>query len=513
MTDWRTKYQVDCVVSIDTLQHSASNSLYQQLVPWQKTQYPNDYRFVFENFAPVNLQTLEHVLWTINYLDISPYFVLIATNQTLTQEFFNAHDIHCVLTQGQATQPTAAVEPLFNINNDLCAYAWAGMHVFPDGTAAPCCDYSDVIRDAQGQIMDIRSHSFEDIVNSDYMKHLRSQFRQGQRPEGCRGCFQLQDQGAQSRKSLAPYKLRNVYAQIKWENDEAAIGFLGSHLGNLCNLKCRICSADNSSSIAAENLRLIPVNEIKQSESYQLLKNNSWYKRSDHFWSQLRQHVPTLCNFEFLGGEPLLLQEHLDFLQYLIDSGHSTGSVIELVTNGSRYPQLFDQADLFKRFTVTISVDNVGDRFELERHGCRWERVTDTVSKFVARAKQSQNLNVGINVTVSIQNILYLEDIINWIDQSQVDHYELTVLEHPEYLSVDQLTKPAQQLVLDTLLNTKFASKHQHKIDHIIAAVKNAATSDGKEFCEFMKVKDQLRQENFGATHAKIAKAMGYFES
>ena len=501
----KSQYKIDCWVSIENLEHSASSTLYKSLIPYQKTAYDNDYRFVFFNFSPIKQQTLEHVISIVNNIDISPYFVLVYSNQSSTIEFFQSHSINTINIDIDYNVISGGIEPIFNTTQSMCAYAWAGLHVYPNGGVAPCCDYNGTIAN-----YNIRQHSITEIVHSDYMKDLRNQFRSGQRPVGCKKCFYLNDQHAESRMSLASYKLENFYDKIDWESDSSVIGYLGGHLGNLCNLKCRICSPDNSSVIAAEELSLIPPDQVKNHPTYKLLADNRWGKNSDDFWILLKQHIPDMCNFEFLGGEPLLLKENLNFLQFLIDNGHSENVIVELVTNGTQYPEIFDRAHKFKRFTVTVSVDNTGARFELERSGCTWDQLNKTVENFVNSSRQNSSLKIGVNVTVNIQNVLYLPEIIEWVNQSGIDHYYVNVLDQPKYLSIKNITSAAKELILNKLTNTKLAPADQQNLNVIIGEIMQAPTSDGKEFCRYMQEKDQLRKENFGKTHAEIAQAMGY---
>lgn len=500
-----SQYKIDCFLAIEQLEQHPSSTLYNSLVTYQKSAYDDDYRFVFFNFSPVQKQTLEHVISVINYIDISPYFVAVYSNQPDTVEFFLSRSINVTTIDIDHEFPVGYDTPMFNTDQSMCAYAWAGLHVRSGGSVAPCCEYNTTISN-----YNIKQHSIKEILHSDYMKDLRDQFRKGQRPSGCKSCFYLKDQQRPSRMSMAPYQLENLYGKIDWESDSPVVRYIGGHFGNLCNLKCRICIPENSSVIAAEELSIIPPNQVKHHPAYKSLTDGRWSKNSDDFWISLKQNVPDLCNYEFLGGEPLLLKENLDFLQFIVDSGHSKNTIVELVTNGTRYPEIFDQAHKFKRFTVTVSVDNTGARFELERSGCTWNQLKKTVANFVNSSKQNPSLKIGVHVTVNIQNVLYIPELIEWINQSGIDHYNFKMLSYPDYLSIENITQAAKKLILTKLTNANVSQADQQHLDFIIGEVAQASTSDGREFCQYMKQKDKLRKENFGETHAEIAQAMGY---
>jgi len=500
-------YSVIDLAWLEDLECQASGTLYRRWQPVLQSSYRPNQRFVLLNFRPVGNPVLAHVSWLIDYLDISPCFVLIVTNQKYTADWFQQQSNPVQVDMRSAVVPhflpIRKISPVFNTDNRLCAHAWTGMHVWPNGEVGPCCEYTDSVPDHS-----IKTHTIAQVMHSDYMKNLRDQFRQGIMPAGCQTCAHIEKEGGTSKHQLTPYKLQNIYAGIDWESDQVLPSFVGGHLGNLCNLRCRICSPVFSSSIAAEELEEINSN-IKSHPTYRLLSDNRWRGNSEKFWQQLREQAHTVCNFEFLGGEPLLLKENLEFMQWLIDHGHSQRAIFEFVTNGTQYPKIFDQADRFHRLTVTISIDNIQQRFEYERSGAKWSELCDNVAKFVA-CKQHTSMRLGVSITVNIQNVLYLPELVEWINQQGIDHYFFNILLGPEYLSIDQLTPQAKQLVLDRLTRCQLSNTDQDRLQFVIECVQNSITSDGQEFCQHMQAKDRLRNENFVLTHKEIALAMGY---
>jgi hypothetical protein len=197
-------------------------------------------------------------------------------------------------------------------------------------------------------------------------------------------------------------------------------------------------------------------------------------------------------------------------MQYLVDTGHSTNSIFEFITNGTQFPDIFDQASHFKRLTVTVSIDNTGDRFEFERSGAVWKDVEKNIDRFLKVKSTGQSLKLGICITVNIQNVLYLPELIAWIRGKGIDHYFYNILSDPYQLSLNQLTPTAKKLVLERLINANLSPIDQQRLEYIINLVKLSRTSSGDEFCRFIRSKDQIRQESFLNTHKEIAEAMGY---
>lgn len=500
------KYSVTCLTWLEDLQCQASGTLYRRWLPHLAPAYSADQRFVLLNFRPVDQAVLEHVSWLIKYLDISPSFVLVVTNQQRTNDWFvqQANPVTVDLVDYVIPHflPIRRVRPQFNTQNQMCAHAWTGLHVWPNGQVGPCCEYHDTVPD-----INIRNCTPEQALTSGHMQDLRQQFRSGVWPQGCVTCEQAQTLGSESKKDLAPFKLKNIYAGIDWESEPRHLQFMGGHLGNLCNLRCRICSPVFSSSIAAEQIQHSD-DAMKNHPVRGLLADNRWHGNSEKFWQTLRERAATACNFEFLGGEPLLLKENLEFMQWLIDSGHSSRAIFEFVTNGTQYPDIFDQADRFQRLTVTISIDDMADRFELQRAGASWSQVATNLSRFVKARDRQHNLHIGVCITVNIQNVLYLPYLLTWLEQQGVDHYYFNVLHDPDYLSIDHLTPTAKQLVLDRL--TLCNVPEPEKLAPVIQRVRQAPTSDGARFRARMQQLDAVRAQSFVLTHQEIAQAMGF---
>ena len=508
------QYKIDCWIFLEDLEHSSSSALYKILVPFQSAVYEHNYRFILCNTKPLQLATLDHVANIISYLDISPYFIEVYTNQSTTINYFNSlrEPIKTTLVDIQRSSPVLDGVPLFNTNKKMCAHAWSGFHIWTDGTVGVCCDYTGSIVDDNNQPYNINSHSVEQILSSRYMNNLRDQMRSGQDPIGCKGCVDTECTGGDSRRMLAPYRLENIWGLIDWESDSVDnLGYIGGHLGNLCNLKCRICSPAFSSTVAAEELSQVPKNEIKLHPTYKVSNNTNWALKKKELWETLKDK-PQIKNFEFLGGEPFMLKHNLEFMQYLLDTQRSKECIFDFTSNGTFYPEIFDHADQFKRLVVTLSIDNIQQRFEYERSGAHWNVLQDTVEKFMKVKSKNPTFKIGVGIAVNIQNVLYLPELITWIQQQNFDHYYYNIISNPSYMSITQLTSVARELVLNKLINCQLQAKDKQTLQYVIQTIENSAGADGKAFVAYMQSKDQIRNENFANTHTEIASAMGYHE-
>jgi MoaA/NifB/PqqE/SkfB family radical SAM enzyme len=506
MFDFLNQYKIIGNCTLEDFYSKPSSALYQFLLPLKKESFADNERIVFYNFSKINIDLLIHLQKTLTYLDIPEFFVLVVTNQKSTIEALSK--IECKLVSYTEFPAADKIIPIFNNDDSMCAHAWVGIHLFPDGTAKPCCDSALTISKPDGIPYNIKQDTIDDILNSECMQEFRQAFRNKEKPISCNKCWQREDQGQESRRTITPYKIENIYGKINWEQ-EGELMYLGGHLGTLCNLKCRICSSNFSSSIANEYLSSISFTDKKDSPHYQNLKSSEWVFENT-FWDYLKFNADKIKNYEFLGGEPFMLKQNLEFLKFLVDRGFSKDTIFYFTTNGTQYPNILDYSEYFKRLEITFSVDNVGERFELERCNAIWSNVEYNLNRMIAQREKTKNLSIDLCITVNIQNVLYLPEIFQWVRTVNVDSFYINYVLYPKYLSITNLTTQAQDLVIDRLTSTEFTVKEKSEVTAIIEVIKNSFGADGTEFIKEMKRFDQIRNQDFAKTHTDIAKAMGY---
>lgn len=371
-----------------------------------------------------------------------------------------------------------------------CAYAQSGIFIGSQGNATPCCDYDGALIDNKGDLYSINTHSFNDIHQSTALKNLRQQLNQDQRPKECKRCWDREDNNLESRRTLAEGRLSNIYEKVDWEKGNLL--FFGGFLGNICNLGCRICDPSLSSVLATEHQQI------------HFNKNAEWVKQ-DYFWDNLKQ-ATSIENYEMLGGEPLYQKNFLNFLDHLVETGRSNDCAIDVVTNGTVYPKIVEQADKFRQLTFNISIDNIGDKFELERHGADWNKVNNNIDKMIEQKKKHSNLSIRSTTAVNIQNVLDLPELHQYFVNKQFDSYWFGIVDGPAWVSIRNMTAEARQLVLSKL------EKHQDidQLSGIIKIIKESTVSDGVDFVDQTRIIDQRRGQDFRNSHTDIAKAMGY---
>ena len=148
--------------------------------------------------------------------------------------------------------------------------------------------------------------------------------------------------------------------------------------------------------------------------------------------SQIDQKIEQIKNsvdiqkvkiWHFWGGEPLLTDTHMKFLNEIEDL--STVS-ISYTTNGSIFPK-DDVLELWskcKEVTVGISTDGIDDRFHYLRWPLTFDKWAHVVNKF--KNETSSNVRYHINYCVMPLNSLYTNEMGEWLDKNFSKHRDGT---------------------------------------------------------------------------------------
>jgi len=396
----------------------------------------------------------------------------------------------------------------------ICMLPWISVETSPMGTTRPCCLAHEEITDESGRKYDLNKTNLETVYKSQYMQNLRQQFRAGEKPKTCSRCWDEEAAGRDSKRIHTRVRLKELYPQVDWTNDNPdQLWFVDLKLGNICNLKCRICGSWSSSKWAEEEMAYLPAEVDKKSHiAYTWLKQGAWPRKTTTFWDNMRDLLPDIRYFEFTGGEPWMIQEHFDLLQYAVDQGYSKNIDIHYNTNGTQEPQR--HADLwsnFGRVDIAFSIDNIGDRFEYERYGARWDDANSIIDDVHDMKLLYKNITTQLCFTINIQNVYYLDELLAWADTKRFGSIYFNMLHSPNHMNIQNMTPAAQELVLNKLKTTFWSStKYQQEIDNVIKFIELGSGNDGVEFCRRMQETDAYRKQDFRDTHLEIARAMGY---
>jgi MoaA/NifB/PqqE/SkfB family radical SAM enzyme len=394
----------------------------------------------------------------------------------------------------------------------FCVLPWVSLETSPIGTVRPCCLADDELVDNQGRMFDLNTASFVNIQNSDSMKKLRQEFLDERQPQTCRKCWREERSGRTSKRMHTLDRLKHMLPDQEWTVDAKPLMFLDLKLGNICNLKCRICGSWSSSTFATEELQFIDQSENrKENHHYQMLRQGAWPRENPVFWSEIDQVSDQIRYIEFTGGEPFMIREHFDMLQGLIDRGIAKNIEIHYNTNGTQWPDNAEHIwQHFKHVEIAFSIDDVGARFEYQRSNAIWSEVEKNIARF--RELRSRNTNITLQAccTVNVFNVYYLETVANWIAQQQFDFIYWNMMHDAYYFSISTLPESAKTAIAQQLTQARVPATIQTEFNRIVDFMNAGNSLDG--FILKMKVADldRKRQQNLATVEPEFAQLIEY---
>jgi len=495
-------YNIVGLIDIDTLVTLPRHTLYEKFLQWHKIEYQTQDRIVLYSQQIVTENILLHIKQCADKIDISSFFILICGPES-------PGDLFSHITIEFTDLPEISTSNTFlKLPESFCFAPWSHMEISSVGEFKPCCVYGESIKKDNGDTYNINTDSITDVYNSNYLTNLRHNFVAGQRPTECNTCWYKESHGNESNRYWTTTALGNAVELTQVEQPTLSnLISLDIKLGNLCNFRCRICNEQSSSRIAGEKIKSNSIDKIKIQN---INSNGNWVNKSN-IWKELEIIAPQLTNLDLYGGEPLMIPQQVKFLDFLIDNNYSKNIRIHYNTNGSIFPdKLLHKWSKFKQVAMAFSIDNLGQRFELERDGVPWEVVDSNIDKFLLN--RLPNMTNSVYATVSIQNICYLDELIDWYESKKFDALHLNILQEPSFMSIAAMNQDLVNLVLSKLTKIDVHRAQKYGIDKLINFVKtNVTSTDQVElFIAYMLNLDKLRNQKFSLTHPEIAKAINY---
>lgn len=354
------------------------------------------------------------------------------------------------------------------------------------GELRVCCNSTpgpNVIRKDDGSPYTLYNDDLQEAWNSKDYQKIRFEFLNSKRPNMCKRCFSEEDAGVKSARQFANQKWGETGMFLP--HTEFNIRYVDLRLGNLCNLKCRMCNPWASNQWVKEWADVYP-QEIEDIEG---LANVTW-PEVERTWKNLYEIVETVEQIYLTGGEPTIIKEQIRLLQYCIDNNFAKNIKLKYNTNLTNIPQkLTDLWKQFKTVQLNCSIDAHGELDRYIRYPSSWQKVEENFNTI----RQFENVEIEIHCTVQMYNILYLDKFLDWCKDYQ-DKIYFNILDHPDALNIKNLPKSLKYLATERLQN------YMH-IDRIPEVIKYMNSDDCydthfKYFVMMTNTLDKNRGEN-----------------
>jgi MoaA/NifB/PqqE/SkfB family radical SAM enzyme len=297
-------------------------------------------------------------------------------------------------------------------------------YIHPNGKMRLCCTtIQDIPTDNNYNLFDASKHGIEEYWNSNRMKEIRRRMIAGEKIRDCERCYRQEAQGVES--------LRSTTGMNKFINDTLPDGTyqksartMQIQLGNLCNLKCKMCSQMYSHMHGLETKAIGEqdpewLHWVKEQGANvnnwtnELGKKQEWYKNNE-FKLRMFEHISSnIRDLNVIGGEPTLIPEFYELFEYCDQRGTLGNKTVTVVTNlTNTNPRLTKWLTKLEQWTIWASVDGLGERTEYIRYPSRWDKVLESLEFY--RSKLGHNGNITLSPAIQLLNIDQLDDIIKW---------------------------------------------------------------------------------------------------
>jgi len=502
-------YQVVGIIDLDQLVSQSRNTLYRAFRKWHKDVFAPDEKIVLYSRESVSVEMLSHIQKCSSLVDISNFFILICSPEinndhlefVKTQYSYDDTIFSTLPINFTDLLPSSDQNNLFVLPESFCFSPWAHLEINSVGEFKPCCVFNESIKDHNDQPYNINKDSINDVYNSDYLKKLRTQFINGKKPNGCSNCWYKEEiHGISNRMWTATHLGLNAQCLDIEQDSVSNLISLDIKLGNLCNFKCRICDPTNSSKIAEEYLK-----HFNSTIDIKKINSRGQWTTNSQIWKMFEQVGNQLVNIDFYGGEPLLVKQHEIFLDYLIAHDYAKNIRLHYNSNGSIYPDhLLEKWKLFKEVDIGFSIDNIGQRFELER-GSSWDKVENNLNNFLKH--KSSNMVLNIFTTINVQNIYYLDELIDWVETKDFNALHFNILDKPEYFRINAMGAELTTLVINKLSQIVPSRLKKYNIYPILKSLEltNNSNNSIDKLSKYMLKLDNIRNQQFTQTHPEIA--------
>ena len=301
----------------------------------------------------------------------------------------------------------------------FCPLPWNHISAQSQGVGRICCEGVETLKNNKGRpVLWKKSNSLISYFNSEDYKTIRKQMLKGERPIHCKHCFHQEDHGAKSMRLhfLDQYE-SDIDRMIKNTNGDGSIDrpeivYVDMALGNLCNLKCRMCHPHASYIIGKDWQKMgKPYDEAEAKQ----MRHDKWFFSSNTL-DMLKEALPHIRAIFTTGGEPMLVKEHLQILEMIIKEGHAGHITLRYNSNQTVIPEkIIKLWRCFKNVTFNCSVEAVGPLNNYIRHPSKWEKLEKNIYFLDQLSHSYPNIEIHIHTTFQAYNVLKIPDFLHWL--------------------------------------------------------------------------------------------------
>jgi len=412
------------------------------------------------------------------------------------------------------------------MTDNFCVVPWVQMATKPIGSARVCClmtnssdEMKGVVTDDNGTPYNLGSDSIDIIKNGKKYRDLRLSMLSNNRHPDCTTCWTKEDMGHSSRRIITNRIYEDTFNYddaVKVTDSQGYTNYEPSYwdlrFGNLCNLKCVMCHPASSNQWY-EDFVLIndstrfwdggkPVDLIKIGKKYKDQGQYNWWN-NDSFWEKLEAKIPFLKMVYLVGGEPMLIEPHYNFLEKVIQSGKASEVVLEYDTNLTHIHQrALDYWKEFKKVNLRISLEDANEQFNYIRYPADWNSVFDNVNVIT---KNLQNADIKFTITWQILNSYTFLDLLKILKVFK-KIASVRILNDPKYYNCNILPRDVKRDLIKLYKSNEVYLKDEiiHCTNYLISNYYYSNETELNKFFAVNKILDKSRKTDWKTTFPQL---------
>lgn len=358
-------------------------------------------------------------------------------------------------------------------NKTFCMAPWTHTFISPQSERRLCCASREehqfvhqYIDQPGASRTEYKPQKLEEWWNGEFVRSVRRRMLAGETLPECEVCndqvLNLYTYRSYFTKTLFPGYIDRAFESTDdtGRTTMEPISF-DYRLSNACNFKCRMCGEQLSSSWEIEKRQHGEWDPAR--DPWMVPETKA---KIDEFQSQVAEiefakaiTAGTVEEIYWVGGEPLVWEEHWKYMKQLVDEGNAPKVIVRYNTNLSRVEwkgvRLFD--DLlphFKGYNVCASIDAAGKIGEYIRTGLNWDRWLENFKQGVRYKKLRGDDSIVMDLTITLPGLFGLKELLDHALALDVKMYAKIVYAFDPTIvnSPFALPRPLLDEVLDDLL-------------------------------------------------------------
>ena len=297
-------------------------------------------------------------------------------------------------------------------NKSFCPYPFkAALLEHSNDKVVPCCRWAafshddhftnHLATDSKSQVMDYKT----------YFDEIREKMIKGESIQECKKCYQQENDGVRSMRTiaLADFVKNSKELQARQKNrgpkgliqeiTQPKLEYLEIESGRYCNLKCRSCGPNLSSSWDEDvknNDKVLTNFFGSNHEVFDDIQSRT--NTNDSLALLTYEDCKHLTEIKVTGGEPFLTDSFLRFIENLVEWDIAKNILLDVFTNASFYPKEkhITMLTKFRLVDINLSIDGVGERNNFLRKKSKWQVVEKVAKKWEELSLENENITIGI---------------------------------------------------------------------------------------------------------------------